>query len=81
MKTEKTDLTYLTTGFFTVFFPESKQGETAYKEMIEQNSSPKILTRDLKNVLYQLKKAGYIVKKAKKPTQTIEEILNELDDL
>lgn len=74
----KTDLTYLTTGFFTVFLPESKEGETAYKEMIEQNSSPKILTMDLKNVLYQLKKAGYVVKKAKKPTQTLEEILKEL---
>lgn len=72
------DLTYLTTGFFTTFYPESKQGETVYKEMIEQSRSPKILTRDLKTVLYQIRKAGYTVKKAKKPTQTIEEILNEL---
>lgn len=76
---QKIDLTYLTTGFFTVFFPESKEGETAYKEIIKQNESPKILTRDLKNVLYQLKKAGYIVKKAKKPTQTIDEILTDIN--
>tara|TARA_R100000781_G_scaffold113591_1_gene82401 strand:+ start:9037 stop:9273 length:237 start_codon:yes stop_codon:yes gene_type:complete len=75
------DLTYLTTGFFTTFFPESKEGEAAYKEMIEQNESPKILTRDLKNVLHQLRKAGYSVKKAKKPTQSIDDILSELDQL
>lgn len=75
------DLTYLTTGFFTTFFPESKSGETAYKEMIEQNDSPKILTRDLKTVLYQLRKSGYSVKKAKKPTQSIDDILSELDQL
>ena len=74
----KPDLTYLKTGFFTTFFPESKDGENVYKEMIEQNGSPKILTRDLKNTLYQIKKAGYSVQKAKKPTQSIDEVLNKL---
>jgi len=73
------DLTYLTTGFFTTFFPESKQGEIAYYEMIEQNKSSKILTRDLKIVLYQLKKAGYVVRKVKKSKLTIDDILKELD--
>lgn len=73
------DLTYLTTGFFTTFFPESKQGEIAYCEMIEQNKSPKILTRDLKIVLHQLKKAGYKVKKVKKSTLKIDDIFKELD--
>lgn len=75
------DLTYLTTGFFTTFFPESKSGEIAYCEMIEQNKSPKILTRDLKNVLYQLKNAGYNVKKQKKSNLSIDDILKELDTL
>jgi len=55
----KADITYLKTGLFTTFFPESKEGETIYNEIIEQNGSPKIFTRDLKNTLYQIKKAGY----------------------
>lgn len=61
------DLTYLTTGLFTVFFPETKDGEYAFKTMCEElgNNSAKILTRDLKSTLKQLRKAGYTVGKAK----------------
>lgn len=72
------DLTYKTTGFFTVFFPETKEGETAYNEMCNTlgNNSAKILTRDLKTTLYQLKKAGYKVAKAKKPKLNINDILD-----
>jgi hypothetical protein len=76
-----TDLTYLKTGFFTVFFPQTKEGEEAYNEMCYTlgNNSAKILTRDLKNVLSQLKKAGYKVRKQKKSKLKIDDILNELD--
>lgn len=79
MKNTGIDLTYLKTGLFTTFFAESKGGEIAYKEMIEQNKSPKILTRDLKNVLHQLKTAGYTVRRAKKSNLSIEDIFKELD--
>ena len=76
------DITYLTTGLFTSFYPESKEGEQAYSEFLEQNEgNNKIFTIHLKTVLYQFRKAGYIVRKAKKPTQSIDEILNELDQL
>ena len=75
------DLTYNTTGIFTTFFPESKQGEIIYSEIIQQNGSHKILTIHLKNVLYQIKKAGYNVKKAKKSKLTIDDILKDLDSL
>lgn len=80
MASSKTDLTYLTTGLFTVFFPESEQGDDAYYHICEvvKNSSAKILTRDLKNTLHQLRKSGYIVRKAKKPKQTIDDVFNEL---
>lgn len=74
------DITYLKTGFFTTFFSETKEGDKIYKEIIEQNGSPKILTRDLKNVLYQIKNAGYTVKKAKKPTLSIDDIFKELEN-
>ena len=75
----KSDLTYLTTGLFTVFFPENKQGEIAYNELCEAlgNNSGKIYTYHLKNVLNQLKTAGYKVSRAKMPKETIEDILND----
>ena len=73
------DLTYNTTGIFTTFFSESKQGEVIYNQMIEQNGSPKIYTIHLKNVLYQIKKAGYSVKKAKKVSKKeADKIMNEI---
>lgn len=63
-----TDLEYRTTGLFTTFLPSSKAGEVAYNEMLSHPDTPnaKIYTIHLKNMLYQLKKAGYTVKKAKK---------------
>ena len=74
-----TDLTYNTTGIFTTFYPESKQGEVIYNQMIEQNGSPKIYTIHLKNVLCQIKKAGYSVKKAKKISKKeANKIMNEI---
>lgn len=73
------DLTYNTTGFFTSFYPETKEGEKAYNHIIEVCGSPKILTRDLKITLHQLKKAGYIVKKAKKVSKKeADKIMNDI---
>lgn len=77
----ETDLTYLTTGLFTTFFPESKDGEVVYSQMIEQYGSPKVFTRDLKSTIKQMRDAGYKVSKAKKPTQSIDDILNELETI
>tara|TARA_R110002020_G_scaffold334555_2_gene549799 strand:- start:9940 stop:10197 length:258 start_codon:yes stop_codon:yes gene_type:complete len=75
----KTDLTYSTSGIFTTFYPESKHGEIIYNEIIEQNGSSKIYTIHLKNVLYQIKKAGYSVKKAKKLSKKeADKIMNEI---
>ena len=77
-----TDLTYLTTGLFTTFFVESESGAVAYKELLEQNEkSNKIFTHNLKPVLSQLRSAGYKVSKAKKSNITMEQILNELNDM
>lgn len=74
------DLDYLTTGFFTTFFPNTPAGENAWKSLAEQtNGSGKILTMHLQSTLAQLRKAGYSVGKAKKPTMSIDDILNELE--
>ena len=83
MKTKKQapDLEYITSGLFTTFLPSSKAGEVAYNEMLSHPDTPnaKIYTIHLKNMLYQLKKAGYTVKKAKKISKKeSEKILNEI---
>ena len=76
------DLEYLTTGMFTVFFPNTQAGETAWKAIAkETNGTGKILTTQLTSALTQLRNAGYSVKKLKKPTNTIDKIYHELDQL
>lgn len=75
----KPDITYLNSGFFTTFYPETKEGEKAYNHIIEVCGSPKILTRDLKITLHQLKKAGYTVKKSKKVSKKeADKIMNDI---
>lgn len=78
---EKTfDLTYITTGLFTRFVPNTKAGEEAYREMANHDATS-ILTMHLTSVLAQLRKAGYSVAKAKKaPAWTSEDdqLLEEL---
>jgi hypothetical protein len=74
------DLEYRNDGLFTRFYPNTPAGENAWRQMAEQNNgTPTILSVHTDNVLYQLRKAGYSVKKAGKPTHTLEEILAELE--
>lgn len=83
MKTKKNtipDLTYIKKGLLTSFLPNTKEGETPYKQMLAnpETKNATIYTIHLKSVLYQLKKAGYIVKKAKKVTdKDIDAIFND----
>jgi hypothetical protein len=61
------DLTYRTDGIFTNFLPETKDGEDAWRVIAEQGGgNARVLTIHLNNVLLQLRKAGYVVRKAKK---------------
>jgi fatty acid-binding protein DegV len=76
-----TDLTYLEQGLFTTFLPESKQGDEAWREIHKQCPNGKVLTIHLKSTLSQLRKAGYIVKKAKKSKKTLGDIFKEMDQL
>lgn len=76
-----TDLTYSVNSMFATFFPESKAGEDAWRVIAEQNEGvAKVLSIHLEFVLYQLRKAGYSVKKAqvKNPLMTDNELLAEL---
>jgi hypothetical protein len=76
----KNDLTYRKQGLFTAFIPETLAGETAWREIAEQTQGTgKVFTAQLPAVLVQLRKAGYTVRVAKKPTmKEIEEIYKDL---
>ena len=62
----KTDLSYKKDGFVTRFYPESKDGEVAWRQMAAQNGgSTTIYSAHLDQTLAQLRAAGYCVRKQK----------------
>ena len=79
----ETDLTYITTGLFTRFMPETKAGEAAWNEMAKDDGCAAVLSIHAKNVICQLRKAGYSVAKAKKAkpvtAQEVDQLLAELN--
>ncbi len=75
----KTDLTYSQDKMFTTFYAESAAGEDAWREMANKmNGVAKVLNFEAKALIIQLRGFGYSVRKAAKPTQTIDQILKEL---
>ena len=76
----KIDLTYLKGRVFTKFIPETPEGEEAWNEMCEQGECVvSVWNAQLPSVLRQIRKAGYVVRKAKPSTMTDEELLAEFD--
>jgi hypothetical protein len=77
----KIDLTYTTAGMFTIFSPETTQGEVAWREIASRTEGTgKILTIHLASTLSKLRDAGYVVRRAKVKTLTMsdDELLNAL---
>lgn len=76
---QENDLSYYESGLFYTFLPNTKDGEEAYNLMANTlgTSSVKIACNHLTSTLYQLRKAGYTVGKAKKLSTTIEDVLND----
>jgi hypothetical protein len=75
------DLTYETTGYFTVFYPETEDGHNAWNQIAKQTmGTGKVETIHLKSTLCQIRKAGYVVRKAKSVSskQTDLELLQSL---
>lgn len=61
------DLQYINQGLFTCFVPTSKAGEQAWNELATvTDGTGKVLTVQAQEYIYQLRKAGYKVVKAKK---------------
>jgi hypothetical protein len=76
-----TDLTYTQTGMFTQFYAETEAGKIAWDDAAEMLAGNfQIFNQHLASTIYQLKKAGYTVSKAKKTTLTMNDIFLELDD-
>lgn len=78
-----TDLTYTTDDMFTRFYPETKDGEQAWKVISEQTEgSGAVFNFQSKSTIAQLRRAGYSVRKAKPSSiMTDDELLAELGGL
>lgn len=74
------DIEYINTGMFTRFMPNTPAGEDAWREMAKEDGCAAVMSIHAKSVIAQLRAAGYSVAKAKKPTQSIDEILAELGE-
>lgn len=77
------DLTYTDMGLFTMFYPETKEGEQAWRELATvTDGTGKVLTIQSKQFIDSLRKAGYIVQKAKKAKDvpSLDAIFAELND-
>lgn len=72
------DLEYFQSGLFTRFVANTPAGEDAWRVMAEKDGVAAVLSVHAKNVIAQLRRAGYSVAKAKPVTIPIEEILKEL---
>ena len=72
------DLSYINTGLYTRFVPNTTAGEAAWRVMASQDGCGAILSVHLPQVLAQLRKAGYSVEKAKPCKVNDDELLREL---
>lgn len=73
-----TDLTYTSDSLFTRFFPITKAGEDAWREMAKEDGNAAILNHHAQSAISQLRAAGYSVSKAKKPAPVTDAEIDEL---
>ena len=74
------DITYKDCGLFTAFYAETKEGESAQRELASvTDGTGKVLTIQAKQFIASLRKAGYTVAKAKKAEQNLDDIFAELE--
>ncbi len=76
----KPDLTFTNDGVFVTLYAETEAGKDAWRVMAEQMGGvARIYSLHFASVKAQLKAAGYVIRKATKPAQSIDDILDELD--
>jgi hypothetical protein len=74
----KADIEYTNSGMFTRFYPNTSAGEAVWREMAKQDGVAAVLSFEAKKTIAQIRAAGYTVAKAKKPTESVDDILAEL---
>lgn len=61
-----TDIIYIKDGMFTKFFPETPEGEAVWREMANKmNGVAVVLNFEAQRIIYEIRKAGYKVSKAR----------------
>lgn len=78
MKKSTADIEYSNHGLFTRFYPNTPAGESVWREMAKNDGVAAVLSFEAKKVIAQIRAAGYSISKAKKPAQSIDQILTEL---
>lgn len=74
------DFSYFDDGLFTSFLPNTKEAESAWRELASvTEGTGKVLTIQKAQFIYQLKKAGFTVGKGQRPSMDIDDILAELE--
>lgn len=74
------DLEYIDNGFTVSFMPVSSHGVKVWNELYEQGGSV-IFSIHLKSVVSQLRRAGYIVRKAKRVKDSTDKLYDNLKEL
>lgn len=73
------DLSYTQSGLFTRFYANTADGEYVWREMAKEDGIAAVLNRHAKSVISQIRAQGYTVNKEPKSSQTIDDILKELE--
>jgi hypothetical protein len=73
----KIDLTWTAGSLFTTFLVNSEEGRVAYKQIIDVCGSPKVLNQHRDSTIYQLKQAGYKVRKSTAKVSKLEDFTSE----
>ena len=69
----KIDLIWISDGLFTTFLVNSESGLEAYNQIIDVCGAPKVLNQHRDSTIYQLKQAGYGVRKSTAKTSKVKD--------
>jgi hypothetical protein len=78
----KTDLSYITDGFYITLFANTDDGVNLYNEIASHFGGYAKFPVSIKDsVFYQIKRAGFSIRKQRKSRKTTDQILAELTEI
>lgn len=79
----KADIEYIESGMFITFFPNTPEGEIVWGQLAEATEGTgKVFAIHAKQVIQDMRKAGYTVRKAKPVSKKdANKMLEEFDEL